>query len=126
MKTLRRHFVACSVLALLAALTLALLPTVSHALGLVSAPDGGRAEVCTPKGVVFVALNGGDLVPAALEGSDDHVGCCTGATLASWTLPPAAPAWGPDAVLLPAPAACPGSSGPQWGCGQPRAPPFST
>jgi hypothetical protein len=124
LETLRRHLLVCHRLALLTILALALLPTVSQALGLAGSPASGRVEVCTPKGILFVVLASGDLASTPPEGADDHGLCCTGVALVSMPAPPDFRAWGPAALLLPDRAPRPQGGVLQWSQAQPRAPPF--
>jgi len=125
LETLRRHFLACHRLALLAILTLALLATVSQTLQLASPPAGGRVEVCTPKGILFVVLATGDLGASPPEGADDHGLCCTGAALVSMQAPPDLWDWGPAARLLPDRAPYLRAGVLLWGLAQARAPPVT-
>jgi Protein of unknown function (DUF2946) len=125
LETLRRHVLVCHRLALLAVLALALLPTVTQALGWASPPASGRVEVCTPKGVLFVVLPSGDLATTPSEGSDDHGLCCTGVALVPLPTPPDFRVWGPAALLLPDRAPHVRGGVLQWGPAQPRAPPVT-
>ena len=78
-------------LAMLAMLALALLPTVSHALAL-SRGGNAWAEVCTPQGMRLVAVDdsASDAAPTRTAGHLEHCALCALAGVAA--APPPAPA----------------------------------
>ncbi|MBP6764886.1 MAG: DUF2946 domain-containing protein [Rubrivivax sp.] len=93
MKFLRRQLQACTWFALVAMLALALAPTVSRALALAQGGGSAWAEVCTPQGMVRVALDDaprGTPAPAHAGGMLDHCPFCGLAGQAAG-MPPAPP-----------------------------------
>ncbi|HSI61328.1 MAG TPA: DUF2946 family protein, partial [Ideonella sp.] len=91
MPTLRHHLRRLSWIALLAILSLALAPTISHALASSAAGGSAWAEICTPQGTRLVALDDGQPpAPALSFGHLDHCPLC-GLSGTALGLPPAAP-----------------------------------
>ena len=121
MTALRRHLHRATLLAWLAVLALALVPTLSRLLG-----QSGWAEVCTPQGMQLAAVAGDGEPALALDASRlDHCALCSLSAGAA-PLPSAAPAPG----LLPVSSTAPPAQFLQpprtllaWRSAQPRAPP---
>lgn len=127
MSALRRHFTAGSWVALVAVLTLVLLPTLSLALAQGLGDGRSWGEICTPQGVQRVVGERTDRVPpphAALE----HCPLCSLAADAGAVLPPTEFTV-PALAGRPAPRCLPGAvprTPARWARARPRGPPSAT
>ena len=127
MCTVRKQLRGFVWLALVAMLALSLLPTVAHALTFVQGGKSSLAEVCTPRGMQWVQLDGAPAdteLPAAVDHMDDCPYCSRAMSMLG--LPPPvlqlqlqAPAGGVKPPLF--------LSAPRtlfaWASAQPRGPP---
>ena len=127
-KILRRRRQAFAWFALVAMLALALLPTVSRAMAFAQGGGGAWAEVCTPQGMVRVALDdapGATPAPAQAGSMLDHCHFCGLASQAAG-MPPAPPLLPPvqtaDSLVPPLWLQAPHTLF-AWRSAQPRGPP---
>lgn len=95
---MRRRLPLCTWFAILAMLALALLPAVSHAVAHGQGSRSAWAEVCTPQGMKWVAVDAASAAdaaagaPAQAAGHLEHCAlCCGGPALAG--LPPRPEPW---------------------------------
>ena len=133
MKLLRRYLPNATWLCLVAALALALVPTVSHGLAHALARAGGNgagwAEVCTPQGlrmVAFIGAEPGDEVPLRANRHQGHCAYCAWSAGDS-PLPAAVAVLAPLRMSPPSselPRAEPSPAAPAWPAALSRAPPL--
>ncbi len=119
MNAMRRHLPFARWLALLAVAALVLLPTLGHA---IAQGGSGFAEVCTPQGVKWVPLGGGQSAPAPSVHLE-HCVFCTAAAAPPPALPAALPAVAPAGTTMPPRFLQAPRTAHAWASAQPRAPP---
>jgi hypothetical protein len=126
---LHRHRRLCAGIALVAVLTLALMPTLARALAFAAASGGSSvwADICTPQGVARVSVtsdDGADAVPPLASPLDPCAYCILGSDgSAPMPAPGAPPPW-PGTAAPPQQGIHAVLPGHGWRHADARAPPF--